>query len=131
MSENQECFYLLPYTVEDIFTMQSSGQQLGWHISSFNLPEVWKITQGEGVTVAVIDSGCDLTHPDLVNNIVPGKNFVEESMQPEDSGQHGTHVSGIIGWYSSKSQNNAFKSSKVVRNGKHRQCSKSHILRCR
>jgi len=96
MNENQECFYLLPYTVEDIFTMQSSGQQLGWHISSFNLPEVWKITQGEGVTVAVIDSGCDLTHPDLVNNLVPGKNFVEEGMPPEDSGQHGTHVSGII-----------------------------------
>lgn len=96
MEENQDCFYLLPYVKEDIFHMQSSAQQIGWHISSFNLPELWKITEGEGVTVAVIDSGCDLSHPDLVENLVEGKNFVEEGLPPEDSGEHGTHISGII-----------------------------------
>ncbi len=94
--ENNDMCYLLPYTVEDVFSMQSSGQQIGWHISSFNLPEVWKITKGEGVTVAVIDTGCDLTHPDLVGNLVDGMNFVEEGLPPEDGACHGTHVSGII-----------------------------------
>ena len=89
MDENNDICHLLPYITEDIFTMQSAGQQQGWHISSYNLPEVWKISQGENVTIAVIDSGCDLTHQDLIENLVPGINFVEEGMPPEDSGNHG------------------------------------------
>ena len=95
-TEPNEVFYLLPYTVEDVMMPMSSGQTLGWHISSFNLPSIWKITQGEGVKIAIIDSGCDLTHPDLIPNLIEGKNFVEEGFPPEDSGQHGTHLAGII-----------------------------------
>ncbi len=96
MSENNEFCYLLPYVKEDIFMMQASAQQVGWHVSSYNIPELWKITQGENVTVAVIDSGCDLQHIDLLSSLVPGKNFVEENLPPEDAGEHGTHCSGII-----------------------------------
>lgn len=96
MEENNEMVSLLPYTVEDVFSMQSTGQEVGWHISSYNLPEVWKISQGENVTIAVIDSGCDLTHPDLKENLVEGINFVEVGLPPEDALNHGTHVAGII-----------------------------------
>jgi subtilisin family serine protease len=96
MSTQDEMCFLLPYTKEDIFTFQADNQYLGWHISSFNLDKVWQLTQGEGVTVAVIDSGCDLTHIDLKDNLVEGKNFVEPNLPPTDSGIHGTHVSGII-----------------------------------
>jgi len=96
MSDNNELFHLLPYTKEDIFTAMDFGQNMGWQITAFNLPEVWKYTKGAGVTVAIIDSGIDLEHPDLVSSIVPGKNFVETDMPPFDSGEHGTHVAGII-----------------------------------
>jgi subtilisin family serine protease len=96
MSDNNELFNLLPYTKEDIFTMQDIGQNLGWQITAFNLPEVWKITKGSGVTVAIIDSGIDLEHPDLVSSIIAGKNFVEPDMPPFDSLEHGTHAAGIL-----------------------------------
>jgi subtilisin family serine protease len=89
MSENNEFCYLLPYVKEDIFMMQTSAQQVGWHVSGYNIPELWKITQGENVTVAVIDSGCDLEHVDLKSSLIPGKNFVEDNLPPEDAGDHG------------------------------------------
>ncbi len=96
MSDNNEIFHLLPYTKEDIFTAMDVGQNMGWQISAFNLPEVWKYTKGANVTVAIIDSGIDLEHPDLISSIIPGKNFVEPGLLPFDSGEHGTHVAGII-----------------------------------
>ena len=96
MSDNKEIFHLLPYTKEDIFTAMDVGQNMGWQISAFDLPEVWKYTKGANVTVAVIDSGIDLDHPDLVSSIVPGKNFVEPESPPFDSVDHGTHVAGIL-----------------------------------
>ena len=48
------------------------------------------------VTVAVVDEGVDLTHPDLVSNLLPGYNFVENNTTPQDDMGHGTHVAGII-----------------------------------
>ena len=96
MSDNNDMFYLLPYHVEDIFSALTVGQQQGWQITAYNLPQIWKITKGENVTVAIIDSGCDLEHPDLLSSLVPGKNFIETNMPPFDSGQHGTHCAGIL-----------------------------------
>jgi major intracellular serine protease len=96
MSDNNDMFYLLPYQVEDIFSALTVGQQQGWQITAYNLPQIWKITKGENVTVAIIDSGCDLEHPDLLSSLVPGKNFIETDMPPFDSGQHGTHCAGIL-----------------------------------
>jgi subtilisin family serine protease len=50
------------------------------------------------IIVAVLDTGADLSHPDLKANLLPGKNFVggNESDDPQDDNLHGTHVSGII-----------------------------------
>lgn len=94
--EQDDIFRLLPYVKEEVMIPLSMTQTLGWHISAFDLPAVWKISQGENVVVAIIDSGCDLSHPDLKENIIDGKNFVEDGLPPEDSGEHGTHVAGII-----------------------------------
>jgi subtilisin family serine protease len=50
------------------------------------------------VVVGVIDTGFDFTHPDLVNNIVPGsKTFVPGTTSAWDGNSHGTHVAGTIG----------------------------------
>ena len=87
---------LFPFEIEEIVSLQSAKQRAGWGITAFNLPNAWKISQGEGVTVAVLDSGCDLNHPDLVKNLVPGMNMIDPRKKPADDNQHGTHVAGII-----------------------------------
>ena len=46
--------------------------------------------------MAVIDTGVDYTHPDLVGKVVKGYNFVESTVDPMDDNGHGTHVSGVI-----------------------------------
>lgn len=47
------------------------------------------------MTIALIDTGVDLNHPDLVDNIVPGVNLLADSKPMDDNG-HGTNVAGVI-----------------------------------
>ncbi|MCX5403721.1 S8 family serine peptidase [Streptomyces sp. NBC_00335] len=60
-----------------------------------------KVT-GKGVTVAVIDTGVDYTHPDLGggfgegHKVVGGWDFVDNDANPMDDNGHGTHVAGIV-----------------------------------
>jgi subtilisin family serine protease len=59
---------------------------------------VWDRTQGQGVKVAVIDTGVDLTHPDLAPNLLnlQGSNIIDPKASADDDFGHGTHVAGII-----------------------------------
>lgn len=50
--------------------------------------------KGAGVKVAIIDSGIDYTHPDLDDNYVGGRDFVDGDDDPMDVYGHGTHVAG-------------------------------------
>ena len=95
MSKNKT-LNLLPYTREDILNIQELKQKMGWEITAFHLPRTWESTQGEGVTVAVLDTGVDLDHEDLVENLLPGKNFVEKKQPPLDVSGHGSHICGSI-----------------------------------
>ena len=52
--------------------------------------------KGAGVTVAVLDSGIDYTHPELSPNYIGGKDFENGDMDPFDDNGHGTHVAGTI-----------------------------------
>lgn len=52
--------------------------------------------RGEGVLVAVIDSGIHCGHPDLVANCVGGWNFVTDNSDFFDDNGHGTHVAGTV-----------------------------------
>jgi Subtilase family len=61
-----------------------------WH-----LDELHKLATGRGVSVAVIDSGVDATHPDLVGRVDLVQNFVDARTDVAES--HGTAVAGIIG----------------------------------
>jgi subtilisin family serine protease len=87
---------LLPYIKENVISFQSEEQKLGWQITNFNIPDIWKFSKGENVKVAVLDTGIDLEHADLKENIENGANFVEKDLPPQDFNSHGTHVSGII-----------------------------------
>ena len=88
---------LLPYIREDVYGLNpNDGQFYGWEINKFDIPSLWRKTKGEGVKVAVIDTGCDLNHHDLKDNMLEGKNFVEIGQPPMDRNGHGSHVAGTI-----------------------------------
>jgi subtilisin family serine protease len=53
------------------------------------------VVSGSGVTVAIIDTGVDLTHPDLKANLIAGYDFVYNDATPQDEHGHGTNVAGI------------------------------------
>lgn len=87
---------LLPFERVDCLSVQDAKQKAGWNITAFDLPRTWKFSQGEGVVIAVLDTGCDLDHPDLKENLLPGKNFCKRGAPPEDDNGHGTHVTGTL-----------------------------------
>ncbi len=87
-------------------------------VKLISCPEAWDTATGEGVTVAVVDTGIDNTHPDIAENIwtntkeianngidddnngyiddIWGWNFVSSNNNPIDDEGHGTHVAGTI-----------------------------------
>ncbi|WP_181778179.1 S8 family serine peptidase [Rossellomorea aquimaris] len=63
-----------------------------------NVLEAWENYEpSEEVTVAIVDSGIDLKHPELRSRLVEGKNFINEEEPPVDRSGHGTHVAGLVG----------------------------------
>jgi serine protease len=75
-----------------------------WHLRQIGMPEAWKLADGEGVVVAVIDTGVayqnyDRFHlvPDLDSvPFVHPYNFVSNNEHAHDDHGHGTHVAGTI-----------------------------------
>jgi serine protease len=67
-----------------------------WHLPLLALNDAWAVTKGAGVVVAVVDTGVDLTHPDLTANLLPGYDFIDGDDQPQDTAGHGTHVTGLV-----------------------------------
>lgn len=60
-------------------------------------PEAWQISTGAGAVVAVIDTGVDASHPDLVGRVLPGRDFSGAGTSATvDKVGHGTQVASII-----------------------------------
>ena len=65
-------------------------------VSQIKAPLAWDCSRGKGITVAVLDTGIDRTHPDLSSNYRAGTSFVAGEPGPEDGNGHGTHCAGTI-----------------------------------
>ncbi|MEN9586919.1 MAG: hypothetical protein RIT15_494 [Pseudomonadota bacterium] len=66
-----------------------------------NLPGAWSSTSGQNINVTVVDTGMEIAHEDLANNVVCGGsyNFITRTKNPTNSsstGDHGTSVAGLI-----------------------------------
>jgi subtilisin family serine protease len=66
-----------------------------------DLPDAWSYVStnpaNAKVRIAVIDSGADLDHAELIDVLISGYDFVNNDSEPEDDAGHGTKVTGIIG----------------------------------
>lgn len=69
---------------------------LPWGVEKIQAPKVWKWSRGNGIRVAVIDTGISSYHPALQRNYRGGINILSPYYAPEDYNGHGTHVAGII-----------------------------------
>ncbi len=71
-------------------------QQIGWNIERIHAPEAWATSQGQNVKIGVIDTGIDLNHPDLKENIAGSVNMISPNRDGNDDNGHGTHVAGVL-----------------------------------
>lgn len=78
-----------------------------YSLSAMHVPQAWDVSKGAGTVVAVIDTGVDISHPDLKSRVLPGYDAFsrKEGAKAGDvsrlnyfveSYKHGSHVAGII-----------------------------------
>jgi serine protease len=71
-----------------------------WFLEPQGIPGAWTRSTGQGITVAIIDMGIHLEHPDLRANLLPGYDFVNDDADPSPASSsegHGSHVAGLVG----------------------------------
>lgn len=86
---------LPPFEVHE--TVVCLSETIDWGLKMFGIPSFWRHTAGQGIKVAIIDTGIDYRHPDLKEGIADMCDFTGSRGGVGDSVGHGTHVAGIIG----------------------------------
>lgn len=91
-----------PFSAARAYTPDDPRFDEQWGLEIVGAPDAWEKTIGDGVTIAVIDSGIDLAHEDLADGIGAHVSCIDADDEPDactGSGQddhgHGTHVAGI------------------------------------
>jgi type VII secretion-associated serine protease mycosin len=67
-----------------------------WNLPMVGAPAAWATSQGKGIVVAVIDTGVDGTHPDLLGQVLPEIDLLPEITPDAVANAHGTAVASII-----------------------------------
>lgn len=89
-------FAVLPATTTPAYADTIRARQ--WGLDALHTSRAWQTTRGEGVTVAVLDTGVDATHPDLEGSVLTGTDLVGFGASRGDRAwaRHGTAMAGII-----------------------------------
>lgn len=87
-------YRLPPFRVEATFVTLS--ETIDWGLAAYGIPDVWKESSGQGIKVAVLDTGIDEQHPDLAAAIDDARDFTHSRFGPIDRHGHGSHVAGTI-----------------------------------
>ena len=66
-----------------------------WHLQKIEAPQAWDYSTGDGVIIAICDSGVDAAHPDLAGKLVSGWNTVSNNNDITPVTVHGTRVAGV------------------------------------
>ena len=84
---------LVPFTDQ---TRNFDGQTVPFGVDAVRAREVWSLTRGRNINVAIIDTGIDYRHPELSGVYAAGYNAITKTNDPRDDNGHGTHVAGTI-----------------------------------
>ena len=74
-----------------------------WHLTKMGVPTAWDTAQGSGITIAILDTGVDGSHPDLSSHMVAGWNFADNNANTADVMGHGTKAAGAAAAISNNS----------------------------
>lgn len=97
LSRNPRIAFAEPdYLLEPVAAPNDPKFANQWHLPKMQAPTAWDIADGSGVTVAVLDTGVNGSHPDLQGKILSGWNTVSNSTDTSDIHGHGTWVAGTI-----------------------------------
>lgn len=88
---------LIPYQLHAEFEDVTKVPQ---GVELIQAPEIWGKTKGKGITIAILDTGCEISHIDLKDRIIGGRNFTNDDRGDQtiyrDYNGHGTHVAGTM-----------------------------------
>ena len=76
-------------------TSTQPSEVLPWGVNRIDADLVWGTTTGDPIKVAIVDTGIDVKHPDLIDNLKGGVSAVGYTSSYNDDNGHGTHVAGI------------------------------------
>jgi subtilisin family serine protease len=82
--------------LNDVEIFQSLPDDSNHALKMINVEEAWKKTKGKGVKIAVIDTGVDMTHPDLIHSLRIMINMHNRTTDVSDEYGHGSHVAGLL-----------------------------------
>lgn len=99
LSKNPNVIYAEPdYIVKTQLIPNDPIYPEQWNHPYSKTPEAWDLVTGStSITVAVLDTGVYINHPDLIGRLVKGYDFVNNDDDPSDDNLHGTHTTGLVG----------------------------------
>ena len=80
------------YTLQDD-AAKPAGDPAQYEVAKLRLPEAHQVAGGDGIVIAVIDSGVDAAHPELTGSVIESFNAASTPMAPHS---HGTAIAALI-----------------------------------
>lgn len=97
MTDLNELYASVQTGEPELLSTEASDEHTCWGVNILMAPQAWEQARGKDIKVAVLDTGIDKDHPDLIDNIKGGINFTTDDQNDwDDRNGHGTHCAGVI-----------------------------------